>query len=452
MTQGTGAGITPFPHMTLPSNLDAERHFLGCLIRDGATFPEGIMPSDFFEPKHQEIATTLLDLSAQGITPDEVTVTTALRDAGAVADHITVNDMTTVVGFSAANPAWAEQVVITARLRRIASVNLRIQKAVADGNADPDSLLAYAEGEFKSIAGISKRKDGPARMPIANLLSFDRKADPYNLIGNRWLCRGSSLVLAGQAGTGKSALLMQACLSWTLGKDFFGIKVERPLRSLVIQAENDLGDMSESFQDICNGLGFDSAERGLIADNLAIFRESVATGPEFGKVLRRLITEHRADIVFVDPLMAYSGCDLSETSEASAFLRHVIQPILDETGVIIVFMHHTGKPKSKADSEGQTTADLAYQMFGSSEITNWAREVATLVRCQGDEPIYRLALTKRRGRAGLTDINSQPSGQIYIRHSPKQGEIRWVRSFAPTPPPKDSDYSPAKGSPRRSDY
>jgi RecA-family ATPase len=245
---------------------------------------------------------------------------------------------------------------------------------------------------------------------------------------------------------------MQACLSWTLGKDFFGIKVERPLRSLVIQAENDLGDMSESFQDICNGLGFDSAERGLIADNLAIFRESVATGPEFGKVMRRLITEHRADIVFVDPLMAYSGCDLSETSEASAFLRHVIQPILDETGVIIVFMHHTGKPKSKADSEGQTTADLAYQMFGSSEITNWAREVATLVRCQGDEPIYRLALTKRRGRAGLTDINTQPSGQIYIRHSPKQGEIRWVRSFAPTPPPKDSDYSPAKGSPRRSDY
>jgi hypothetical protein len=30
--------------MNLPSNLDAERHFLGCLIRDGATFPEGIMP------------------------------------------------------------------------------------------------------------------------------------------------------------------------------------------------------------------------------------------------------------------------------------------------------------------------------------------------------------------------------------------------------------------------
>jgi RecA-family ATPase len=61
-------------------------------------------------------------------------------------------------------------------------------------------------------------------MPIESLLAFDRKADPFNLIGNRWLCRGSSLVLAGQAGTGKSALLMQACLSLTLGLDFFVIK------------------------------------------------------------------------------------------------------------------------------------------------------------------------------------------------------------------------------------
>ena len=435
--------------MQLPANLDAERHLLGCVIRDGTSLPDGLIPSDFFEPANQEIASAILDLSARGIAPDEVTVTTTLREAGAVADHLLVNDLTTAVGFSVSNVAWAEQIATAARLRRIATANLRIAKAIEEGHADPDAIIAFAEGEFKSIAGSPRRKDGPARMPIENLLSFDRKADPYNLIGNRWLCRGSSLVLAGQAGTGKSALLMQACLSWTLGKDFFGIKVERPLRSLVIQAENDLGDMSESFQDICNGLHIDAEERAHIADHLAIFRESVATGPEFGKVLRRLIAEHRADIVFADPLMAYAGCDLSETSEASAFLRHVIQPILDETGVIIVFMHHTGKPKSKADTEGQTSADLAYQMFGSSEITNWAREVATLVRCQGDDPVYRLSLTKRRTRAGLKDFDDRHAAQIHIRHSPVQGEIRWVRCSAPQPAKQDADCRPAKGSPRQ---
>ena len=435
--------------MQLPANLDAERHLLGCLIRDGQRLPDGLLPSHFYEPKHQDIAAALVHLDTVGTTPDEVTVTSALRDSGATANHILVNDLTSSVAFSTLNPAWAETIASTARLRRIASVNLRIAQAVNDPATDPDSLLAFAEGELKTIAGAAKPKAGPARMPISELLDFDRKSDPFNLIGNRWLCRGSSLVLAGQAGTGKSALLMQACLSWTLGLDFFGIKVERPLRSLVIQAENDLGDMAESFQDICNGLHFDSEQRAAVAERLAIFRESVATGPEFGKVLRRLIAEHRAEIVFVDPLMAYAGCDLSETSEASAFLRHVVQPILNETGVIIVFMHHTGKPKSKADTDGQTSADLAYQMFGSSEITNWAREVATLVRCQGDDPIYRLSLTKRRGRAGLRDLHGLPAGQIFIRHSPIQGEIRWVPCSAPQPASGEANPSPSKAPPRR---
>ena len=77
-------------------------------------------------------------------------------------------------------------------------------------------------------------------------------------------------------------------------------------------------------------------------------------------------------------------------------------------------------------------ADLAYQLFGSSEVTNWAREIACLQRCQGDEPIYRLGLTKRRSRAGMTDgVSPAPVGDIYIRHSPKRGEIRWVRSQPP---------------------
>ena len=112
-------------------------------------------------------------------------------------------------------------------------------------------------------------------------------------------------------------------------------------------------------------------------------------------------------------------------------------------------MHHTGKPKSKADTDGQTTADLAYAMFGSSEITNWSRECAVLQRCPGDEPIYRFGLTKRRGRAGLKNFDGRFAGEIYIRHSPVPGEIRWVACSAPQPPSGDANPSPSKGSPRR---
>jgi hypothetical protein len=117
-------------------------------------------------------------------------------------------------------------------------------------------------------------------------------------------------------------------------------------------------------------------------------------------------------------------------------------------------MHHTGKPKASADKEGQTTADLAYAGLGSSEFTNWFREVAVLFRCQGEEPIYKFGLTKRRGRAGLKDHENQFKGEIYIRHAAEKGVIRWEYSQPPSqsatqPAPRDSDSSPSKGSPRR---
>jgi hypothetical protein len=83
-------------------------------------------------------------------------------------------------------------------------------------------------------------------------------------------------------------------------------------------------------------------------------------------------------------------------------------------------MHHTGKPKN-GDRDGQTVADLAYAGLGSSEFTNWFREVAVLFRCQGEQPIYKFGLTKRRGRAGLKDASGEFKGEIYIRHAAEKG-------------------------------
>ena len=147
---------------------------------------------------------------------------------------------------------------------------------------------------------------------------------------------------------------------------------------------------------------------------------------------------------------------MSDQEQASKFLRHDLAPILLETGAVLVAMHHTGKPKASADKEGQTTADLAYAGLGSSEFTNWFREVAVLFRCQGEEPIYKFGLTKRRGRAGLKDHENQFKGEIYIRHAAEKGVIRWEYSQPPSqsatqPAPRDSDSRPSKGSPRRLD-
>ena len=408
--------------MTPPNNVQAERHLLGVIIRDNLPFPAQLKPSDLFEPQHQEIASAILSLQADGKAIDENIVSNCLREMQSVVEHFFVSSMTTEAGLMLRQ----EHVDMIAD-----SAILREASLIASRATDPDALLEHYARLADKRKALSIRQ-GAQQMRLDDLMAFDRKADPTNVLGNRWLCRGGSLVMAGQAGTGKSALMMQAAINWTLGQDFFGIKTNdgMKMRTLVIQAENDAGDVAESMQDQIKGLGLSEFQKDDLKDRMFIYRESVATGKEFGDVLRKLVIQHQATICFVDPLMAFVGADISETSEAAKFLSHIIQPILNETGVIIVFMHHTGKPKSSKDKEGQTAADLAYQLFGSSEVTNWAREIACLQRCPGDEPIYRFGLTKRRSRAGMTD-GFKTCGEIYIRHSPIRDEIRWVRSQPP---------------------
>lgn len=77
------------------------------------------------------------------------------------------------------------------------------------------------------------------RILLSELAEFDAENDPDNILGNRWLCKGGSCLFVGQSGIGKSSLCMQMSMNWALGRTTFGIRPERPLKSLIVQAEND---------------------------------------------------------------------------------------------------------------------------------------------------------------------------------------------------------------------
>ena len=429
--------------MTPPNNVPAERHLLGVLLRDALPLPSDLKPSDFFEPVHQDIFSAALSLAVDGVAADELTVSQRLREARSPVDAATVSLLVSDAGASAYRPEHVDLITDAALLREASNA--------ASNATDPDTLLEHYARLADKRKG-AKTRHGPQRMDFDALLSFERKDDPTTVLGNhRWLCKGGSLLIVGQSGTGKSSLMMQAAVHWCLGRDFFGIKPAKPLRAIVLQAENDAGDISEALQDVMAGAYIDATERLQLRDALAIYRDTVSTGTTFTKALRDLVVSHQADIVFVDPLLSFAGIDVSDQEQASKFLRHDLAPILLETGAVLVAMHHTGKPKASADKEGQTTADLAYAGLGSSEFTNWFREVAVLFRCQGEEPIYKFGLTKRRGRAGLKDHENQFKGEIYIRHAAEKGVIRWEYSQPPSqsatqPAPRHSDSSPAKGS------
>jgi RecA-family ATPase len=230
----------------------------------------------------------------------------------------------------------------------------------------------------------------------------------------------------GQSGVGKSSFLMQAAITWALGKDLFGIKPVRPLKSIVIQAENDLGDMAEMWQDVRNGMGLSRELRALVSENIRFYREQVRTGFEFIRIAQRLIEKTHAEVIFADPMLAFIGDDISKQEVASQFLRNWLNPVLCETGVVWIWLHHVGKPKIGSGSNHKTIKDLSYAGFGSSELANWAREVATLTREKGSAEIYNLTLSKRGGRSGMVDRNGKPSTSILLQHA--ADKILWERA------------------------
>ena len=266
----------------------------------------------------------------------------------------------------------------------------------------------------------------PDEITVDDLENYDTENDPTTVLGNRWLCRGGSLSIIGQSGIGKSSFLMQMAVMLAIGRPFFGIEITRPYKCIVMQAENDTGDLAEAFMGITSSMTLSDEERTLLRSNIKFYRESVKVGEAFVKQARKLIVHNNADFFFADPLLSFSGGDVSSQEYSSKFLRNWIQPVLMETGVVWVWLHHTGKPKAKEDASAASISDLAYSGLGSSELVNWSREVAVLRRTDKMKPHFELVLTKRGKRAGLLDKDGKSTCVINLRHA--EGKILWERN------------------------
>src|SRR5277367_3596368 len=103
-------------------------------------------------------------------------------------------------------------------------------------------------------------------------------SDPAELLKHRYLCKGGGLLLVGATGLGKSSLAMQLMIKWALGQSVFGLEPARPLKSLLIQAENDDGDLAEMKSGVFNGLNLSAEEQTEVSKNVLITQESSKTG------------------------------------------------------------------------------------------------------------------------------------------------------------------------------
>jgi len=186
--------------------------------------------------------------------------------------------------------------------------------------------------QFEKVAAWAKEKKIDTGEPVAapppppanarplGELVRSPQGDPNELLRYRYLCRGGGLLLVGPTGIGKSSLSMQFMLLWALGRDAFGIVPARPLKSLLIQAENDDGDLAEMRDGVRLGLGLKEEEARDAFANIIVCREdSLMSDDFFEHRVIPLLEQHKPDLLWIDPVWPTSAAKPTHRKTLAVF-------------------------------------------------------------------------------------------------------------------------------------
>jgi hypothetical protein len=434
---------------TLPHSLEAEEYLLSCCMLDVAEAEtraeiirraraEGISHQSFYDTKHGVVFDCLCHLLDTGkptviaAVAEELKTTRQLDQIGGYAF---LTQVASRIPTTAQSSYFIEKVREQALLREIIRSATGTVEDCYNFTAGIDEFASEVRAKIAS-ATTRHSNAGPRKYEMIwdDLINFDGRTDADCLMGKRYLGRTCGLVIVAPSGLGKSVLSAGLSCCAALGWSFFGMLIVQPLRVLYVQAEDDLGDVAEAVQGFLRENPLSPDQLAQLKKNLRIVRWNDAAGERFLTRLRAEHAKHPFDLVLINPLFSFCGCNVSDQAEMSRFLRNGLNPILNDTRAAAVIVHHTNKPPTDGKDRPDANADLRYSGSGSSELTNWARAYVTLQPIKGaPEGVCKMVFAKRGTRAGIVDENGHPTTSVLIEHS-KRG-LCWI----------PSDYTVEKG-------
>jgi len=276
--------------------------------------------------------------------------------------------------------------------------------------------------------------------PIADLLyaEIDYAA---NVLGNLWLERQNYAVIQGQSGIGKSMLAIQAGVEAASGHDVFGLRVDRPLKVLVLQDEDSRNDRIRQAQCI-KRIAATRAEELLVKRNLKIMspRKRAHQGQALFEFLTGVFENFSFDLLILNPAFAFVDGSVNDSASVGDFLRSHLHEFLRAKNAAAIVIHHVPKPPKSG--KGRASDTTMYAGHGSAEWANAPRASMTVNRTLVPW-VFAFDIGKRGSYSGW-DVDAEGYYIRYFTHT-REGDMFWA-------PASERDIAAARMGVSRDDF
>jgi AAA domain/DnaB-like helicase N terminal domain len=363
-----------------------EALLVACFLNDEAAILRytDLKPEHFGSPINREIFTAILQLRYDGHDTNFLALEDYFRRRGRLRE-IGAHTLSTLAGDSRITAMdnaccdYAKDCVLDAYREREAA---RIFK---DGAAGQISA-AEARERLKQIL------TEPSTNPKRPLIEFRSPRQLKNftpppglvLVGDCHIVRGSVFVIGGTPGVGKSRASVALAVAGATRSDWFGLKIHRSFKVMIIQTENGEFRLSKEFRELdCDTLEDYIRVCPPPPHGLCFQRD------EFRAQLAAAIVEFKPDIVICDPWNAAARDEKArEYLETFDALRSVL-PLGDDAPALGI-VAHTRKPKTDERASGRALLNL---LAGSYVLGSVPRSVFVMQAASEDTTDNRVVWT-----------------------------------------------------------
>ncbi|MCX6330808.1 MAG: replicative DNA helicase [Bacteroidia bacterium] len=388
-----------------PQALDMEEAVLGAIMLEKEaviTILDILKPESFYKDSHKKIFKAIYDLSSREFPVDLYTVTEELRahnELESVGGPVYLTQLTSKV-VSAANVDYHARIVAQKYIQReLIRVSTEIQARSFDDSWDVTELLDFSENELFQIAeGNIKREVSPINMVIKEAIKEIEEAGKREdaLVGipsgftkldrltSGWQ-KSELIIVAARPSMGKTALALSMARNMAIdhGKKVAIFSCEMSsiqLANRMIIAETDIpgdkirnGRLSED-----EWKQLDTRIKKLVQAPIFVDDTPAISIFELRAKCRRLMAQHKLDIVILDYLQLMSGPENAGSREQEVSnISRSLKSIAKELNVPIIALSQLNR---SVEMRGGTKRPLLSDLRESGAIEQDADMVVFIHR------------------------------------------------------------------------